>query len=142
MEDRLKKAQDRIGNVEHQLEELQGERERLANEVKIIRASMEYFFPSTVTIEERAANDTFRIRDAVVAVVRDYEPLSIQQAILAVLKENGNKWTPIAEFEAELNRRGKKVGYASIDQTIRGSKLSEKLETKKEGNRNFFRLKQ
>jgi hypothetical protein len=146
MDEELKQTEDRTKEIERLMEELKSEREDLVRRSGVIRSARAIFFSdqtkAKATPQGSAVSDEQILR-AVTGIEADkFQYLSIGQAILAVLKYNENKWTPISEFAAEFKKRGKNVSYASIDQTIRGSKLSEKLENKKEGNRNFFRLKQ
>jgi hypothetical protein len=147
MDEELKQTEDRTRDVERQLEDLRAEREELVRRASVIRSARDLFF-SDQTKSKTAPqpgpsipdNDLLRVVTGIEADT--FQHLTIGQAVLAVLRENGNKWTTLAEFEVEFKKRGKTTGYNSLDQTIRDSKITERLESKKENNRNYFRLKQ
>ena len=147
MDEELKQTEDRTRDVERQLEDLRAEREELVRRASVIRSARDLFF-SDQTKSKTAPQPGPSIPDddllrVVTGIEADtFQHLTIGQAVLAVLRENGNKWTTLAEFEVEFKKRGKTTGYNSLDQTIRDSKITERLESKKENNRNYFRLKQ
>ncbi|MGA2270082.1 MAG: hypothetical protein ABSH44_16545 [Bryobacteraceae bacterium] len=142
MDEELRRTEERMGQVEHLLEDLRMEREELVRKGGIIRSARELFFPKGDAAKDAAAAQVPSPHPVATATAEaNFADLSVRQAVTALLNEAGYKWTSVSEFEKELRKRGKVAAYKTIDTTLR-TKLTDIVESRREKGKNLFRIKQ